>query len=279
MVKYCQIMAMEIGAWNVAKGLGDPARATLIEQGIEQLGADVLVLSEAFATDNGSTERAVDIVGSMGDMAIRLGYRVTEAPYEDSTPNPLAPEGFEQYLAVMSRNENTTTAVIRLRHRNAISIKTYEAATDSVISGIGTHFEDRQEDLRQDMALAAARQSGRPNTPFFIAGDLNAMYRSTLPAKLAGSSIAEKLSRVAPTARFKSLGQRFVQMADGGTMLAFKNHGFVDADWEHRSTMEYFGITFGQLDHILTRNLTTSNFTVHKLHGSDHRAISATIER
>jgi endonuclease/exonuclease/phosphatase family metal-dependent hydrolase len=66
-------------------------------------------------------------------------------------------------------------------------------------------------------------------------------------------------------------------MGDGGTMDLLADGGLTDADAKHHRTFTFSHVRLGQLDHIMTANVTADQFKVHKLSGSDHRAVSARI--
>jgi endonuclease/exonuclease/phosphatase family metal-dependent hydrolase len=274
-------MAVEVAAWNVAKGLGIEERASKVLEGIKRLDADVVILSEAFATDNStSPDFRSDVFGRVMEFAGANGYQSIDAPaYQDANTDRVgAPDGFEQYLMVLGRNDPMirSARTLRLGTRNAFSMQVADPKAHKELHIVGAHFDDRSESLRQYMA-ASLLEKVDLTRPLVLAGDLNAMHRGTISARLVRSKVAEMVAKRLPSERAKWLGQRLVEMGDGGTMDLLADGGLTDADAKHHRTFTFSHVRLGQLDHIMTANVTADQFKVHKLSGSDHRAVSARI--
>ncbi len=253
---------LQVAAWNVARGLSDPQRAPEIIQGIEALDADVVILSESH--DKERTE--VD-----SDFASRLGYSSLTVAYQDTVPH----SSDEQYLTALVRNNNARMEPVRLGTRTGITV--LGATPDTPLSIIGAHFDDRREYFRRGMAQSAIDE----HKPDVLLGDLNSMHGEDHKAQILHHPVVRGLSRALPHARMRSLATRLVEMADGGTMRMLHEAGMADADPAHTPTMRMLGRAVVQLDHILYReqDVFAQQFDVHRLNGSDHYAIAATVGR
>ncbi|HVX23968.1 MAG TPA: endonuclease/exonuclease/phosphatase family protein [Candidatus Saccharimonadales bacterium] len=274
-------MAIELAAWNVAKGLGIDERAPQVLEGIKRLDADVVVLSEAWATDdNTSPDFIHEVIGRTMEFAGRYGYRSYDpVPYKDAdTTRHGAPAGFEQYLLVMGRENPAVrwAQPIRLGTRNALSMHVTDPQAHHDVYMIGAHFDDRSEALRLGMASALLKRIDLQR-PFVLAGDLNAMHHDARSARFLRSKLAEMAASHLPGDRAKWLGSRLLEMGDGRTMGMLARAGLKEADPKHQRTFTFSHVRFGQMDHIMTNRVVTDQFKTHKLPGSDHRAISARI--
>lgn len=265
---------MRLAAWNVARGLSNteqeasPRRTQQIIDGIEQLDADVVILSEAY------NQRGIEPDAAQ-HLTQTLGYRALATPYEDSIAHQNEPSDFEQHLMILTRQDGALQPV-RLGGRNALAHQVMVDASPVTI--LGSHFEDRQETLRLGMAEAVVDMIDDGATPVVLAGDLNAMHRQDWRAHVLRHSLTRLAAQHAPHPRIRSLGTRLTEMADGTTIDTLLAAGLEDSDYHRTATMKLGGAALVQLDHIMTsRGIHSHNFQVDNLRGSDHRAISADI--
>lgn len=251
-----------MAAWNVARGLSDTDRHAQVEAGIESLDADVVILSESL-DDSGKPVNQ--------RFAAQLGYESLTVPYNDTEPHPSR----EQHITLLSRI-SIDASEVRLDTRNAIKATVPFASRPGSFDLFGAHFDDRDENTRLRMTAAFLEQANE-GVPTVLAGDLNSMYAEDRVATILRSGIVRGLAHNAPHPRIRSLGTRLTEMASGGAMNALVSAGFQDADTAHQPTMTKAGLKVA-LDHIVIRSgAGARDFQNHRLTGSDHRAISASI--
>lgn len=263
---------MKVAAWNVARGLSDPARFETVAEGVRELDADIVVVSEAF-------DRSGQAVRP--DYAEALGYRAFEIGYDDAEAHPSG----QQYLAVMSRVA-CSAAGVRLGCRNGLAVSAGIGRTGRRLELYAVHADDRDESKRLLMArtlLTAANdvQYGSLGSDIVpdvvIAGDLNNMPAGQMTARLLRSSPARTLAGMIPHQRYRSLAVRLADMARGEALSELELAGFRNANQMGEATMRQAGLSV-TLDHILQRGPgAASDFVVHDIPGSDHRAISAIV--
>ncbi len=268
-------MSVKIASWNIARGLSDPERLASITAGLQEMDADVVILSESMDKEG----RLAD-----PDFAKKLGYAAITTEYEDVEPHPSE----QQFLTVLYRQSpgvDIDTVRLGLGTRRALGVLVRHEGT--AMLGIASHFDDRSEDKRIAMVNALVEGIGKDERDWeyvFVAGDLNAMHPQDWRAKILGNRTAQIIARHIPEsikklARFKSLATRLTEMAKGTTMRLFSDLGFVDADPRRQATMLLAGKPAVQLDHILhTPDLDAKRFKAHTFAGSDHRAISVTLQ-
>jgi endonuclease/exonuclease/phosphatase family metal-dependent hydrolase len=259
---------IKLASWNVARRLSDPGRdkADAILRGIEQLDADVLVLSEAAAMSGRQVCNAAIRFGE-------LGYRIAGMiEYQDQVPHPSE----RQYLQVLTRLGAVAVKDITLATRQAAEITISGRPNQRAMRGIGWHQDDRSEQLRHGISVAALRED-----PDFLIGDANTHDPRTLRARMFRSKPGQILANHIPHARYRSLAQRNVGMAQGNSYATLTEWGgFVTANPKHIATKTVAGVPFSEVDHFLYRpdRVTIENFTVHNLiAGSDHYPISVDI--
>lgn len=254
---------MRLAAWNVARGLSNPEKHAQIEAGIEQLDADVVVLSE-------SIDNSGNLVNTR--FASQLGYEALTVPYRDSEVHPSG----EQHITLLSRIALDASEV-RLDTRSAIKAVMPGGEQDKPLHLFGAHFDDRSELARLRMAEAFLDIVSN-GLPTVLAGDLNSMHFEDRIAKLLRSGTVRGLARIAPHPRIRSLGTRLTEMATGSTMGVLESAGFTDADPNHEPTMTKAGLKVS-LDHFMLRgDIYAVDFTNQAVPGSDHRAIAITLQ-
>ncbi|HUC89488.1 MAG TPA: endonuclease/exonuclease/phosphatase family protein [Patescibacteria group bacterium] len=253
---------LKIAAWNVARGLSDPQRTPKIIDGIESLGADVVVLSESLKSDG----QYVD-----PDFAKKLGFYSMTVGYDDAQPHTSG----QQYLTMLAKLTYSAERMhqARLATRNGVIANMRLGSTSLRI--LGVHHDDRDEDKRLTMAACELASYD----PDVIAGDLNAMHGGDSAARVLNHPVTKALARMIPHARAHSLATRLTNMASGRTIMMMEDAGMTDADPEHRPTMIMHGRAIVQLDHIMyaEQRVRASDPQVHTFDGSDHYAISAFI--
>jgi endonuclease/exonuclease/phosphatase family metal-dependent hydrolase len=264
-------MSFKVASWNVAGGLDDNQTAPVLVEGIKRIDADVFVICEACGDD--------EIASQAEDFAKELGYTaILNVPYEDKEPRDGLFKNNSSIMA-MSRLPETRMDMTRLAVRNAIIMEIPDPDNHTIVKGIGTHLDDRREDLRNTMAGSIINQIS-PDSPMFVIGDLNAMHGHDLRAKLLHSNIARWAAKnLTPTTRLESLATRLNAMANGETLRLLGRAGLIDADSKHQPTMKMARIIpLVQLDHLLfNEHLLVKDFDTHPISGSDHKAISATL--
>ena len=253
----------QLAAWNLARGLSSEEKHVQVEEGIQSVQMDILVLSES-----------IDNTGLIKDpnYAKQLGFSSYTVPYDDLEHHPSG----EQYITLLSRIALHDVQPVWLGSRNVIKANITDPVTGQETNIFGAHFDDRSEAARKVMANALL-ESIKPDDRVVLAGDLNSMPTNDRVARILRSPAIRKAAALSPHPRVKSLATRLTDMATGDVMRLLEHRGFIDADSEHRPTMSIGPIGFA-LDHLMhTSNVVVNNFKVHKLPGSDHKAISATI--
>lgn len=274
-------MSIRVAAWNVERGLGNKHQGRIFD-GIKQLDSDIVVVSEAYGTDDTtSDELREDINGRIADFSEQQGYDYTQQiAYEEYDKRSLeeSPKGYETYLMVLGRQAIKGTDSIRLGGRNALSLDIIDDQTNIKIKGIAAHFDDRNESLRQSMVHSLVENLDT-NNPSILMGDLNALHANSWPARLLQTDVARLIANLSITKHMKLITNRAIEMSDGSVMRDLVDLGLRDADIHHNSTYKLGFITFGQLDHIMVAKLgvVDGSFKVNNFRGSDHKAISATI--
>ncbi len=269
------IKPTKVAAWNVAKGLGD-SRAEHIFEGINRLDAQVIFLSEAYLTDYRVTNE--EILDKVKNLAKINGYKMYETGYDDEGLEN-DPKRSNQHGVVLGRQALKGATVLRLGSRNAFQLSIFDEKSQSEIQAVAAHFSDKNESSRNGMANALISQLDL-DKPTLLLGDLNSMYRGSVPAKLLNSYFGKMgniVSKIHP--RTNSLAERLIGMADGSTMNILQQAGFKDGDQLNDSTFKFAGLSFGQLDHIMFAGPEiVARTTLHRdIKGSDHVPISAIV--
>lgn len=276
-------MSVKVAAWNVNRSLGNEYEGHIFS-GLEQLNADVVVLSEAFSTDDTTPDDLEDnVLTRVNSFADKMDYDfIGYIPYQESglrSPKE-SMLGEQTYLMVLGREVIRSTNLLRLYNRNAYELGIVDNQTGINIQGIATHFDDRHEYNRQKMMIdLIPNLDPSPSRPNLILGDFNAMPGNTREAQLLRTKTARFIADHSFTERMAIITKRSIEMANGSIMRKFSDIGFSDADHFHHSTYKLGKISFGQLDHILVAkpNIVAGSFEINNFPGSDHKAISAVI--
>jgi endonuclease/exonuclease/phosphatase family metal-dependent hydrolase len=276
-------MKIKITSWNIegrlshsgAKRRGTPDKIFLA---IKKLNADILVLLEAHS------EATLDDITHAKQLA-KLGYTIRSVPYQDDTY--LRTDTYTDKLSLMllSKLPIDKFEIIRLADiRNAFSAIIDIDKNSPKIRIIGLHLDDRQESTRLKQVADLSKIINQSQIPTMVLGDFNAMHGTDIwPATfLRSKPIAKITQSVSPI-----IASRAVEMASGSTLkLLESNTRLVDADSKHRptTTPKFRGaewlpsIRLIQIDHMyISPEIKISNFEISADGGSDHRAISTTI--
>lgn len=272
-------MSVRLAALNTAEGLGDLRLKPTIKS-IEKIDADIVVVSEAFATyEEDPTDKVTQIVCAIKDATDQLGYQVAYTPYEDaewgSDPTESYRPFFQRYLIVLGRSALLSSHLVRLNSRNALEMTVQDPDDYSIFRGFGVHFDDRANGNR---SLMACNLTGRlqPGEPAFLGGDLNVMNPNQPIARVMRSKPVKWIAQHTPTVRGQSLVTRPVDMAEGLAYSTLTDFGFEDADPNGQPTFRVAKVPLFTLDHIMTvGGLRAHDFERTSVPGSDHLAISA----
>lgn len=272
-------MSLKVATWNTLRGLADQSRAPEQLELIKRIDADVAIFTEAYG-DNEET-----VLDATLDVLSGLGYTYKTATYDDRDDR----QDRHGYL-VISR-VSSEFRVMSLLSRSVIAGMVIDPDTFEPIEFVGAHLDDRTETRRLKAVKDLPSIIGRTG-PAIFAGDLNTFDGNSRRAHLVRrlAPIAQLLENGEPEfgvahlslkdklARAGSLGRRVGEMAEGTAFAALEKQGFTSADSMQQPTYTFAGRDLLQLDHIMTRSLETSDFTIYpERSGSDHYAISTVI--
>lgn len=276
-------MSVKVATWNVKRSLGNEYEG-LIFDGLEQLNADVVVINEAFSTDDSTPEGLKDdVLARVNNFADKMNYDfIGYIPHQESGSRGLKESvpGERTYMMVLGREVIKSTNLLRLYNRNAYELDIVDKQTGINIQGIAAHFDDRNEFFRQKTMIdLMSNLDPSPSRPNLLLGDFNAMPGNTRAAQLLRTKTARFIANHSFTERMSTITNRSIEMANGSIMRKLSDIGFKDADLFHHSTYKLGKISFGQLDHILVAkpNIVAGSFEINNFSGSDHKAISAII--
>jgi endonuclease/exonuclease/phosphatase family metal-dependent hydrolase len=281
---------LKIASWNTEDALSKAQKFEAVVERVKSVDADVVSLSEAFsetALCDPSSREATCLVAARTMLAV-AGYGSFFGLYQDTDGRK-----DRHGLMMLSRTEHEDDAWLNfdLGSRQAAGLYVGELS----LTVVGLHLDDRKEITRiaQANSLLDQLDDDEPNV---VMGDLNTMHRGDRRATVLRTMgpLARRLPSTDPgdpkpngkvsriVHRTGSLSSRLSSMASGYTMDILTNNGYRDADPSHQPTMK-----FVQLDHVMTNftsvptELSVTGFEVHAdtSDESDHRLISATIER
>lgn len=263
----------KIVAWNIKDGFDGPDALAIAEKIISQ-EPDVVFLSEASKQTGGKPAEVINLLReAVGPIA--------EVDYGDKD----ARRDTHSFIGIACK-EYGIPVVRQMAGRRGLL---YSAGGVSIL---GYHGLDRKyRGTRNDHEIQRVIQAEDAldvlagAAPAIIAGDLNTMHGSDPNAQLlrAAGWLSDLLPAGEPgepqskIARVGSLAQRLSAMAFGDSLSVLENAGFVDADPHHAGTKAMVGNFLNvQLDHILTRGVTTTGFEVVPADGlSDHDMVTA----
>ena len=278
-------MAIKIASWNVEgrlSGYQKSGRGTTahILREIDRLDADVLVLPEFYINS-----LPAEVKKRLG----ALGYKVLEAIYDDVGREPYERERWgEERIGLLSRLPVSNVREIRPGGlRSLVTCDVTEPETGQKLRVAAIHLEDRTEAMRVMQAEALVKIVNEEAVPTILLGDFNAMWHKGR-ARLLTSVPVRVIAKCVPHEELRSVAVRVTEMAAGEALrILAERTSLCDADARRRPTttpkMRFTpylpSVRLLQLDHMLvTPDVSVNDFTVHGDGGSDHRAISATLD-
>lgn len=276
-------MSIRVASWNTEgrlgwiarKGRGSPNR---IVDALLGLDADVIFLPEAFGvrTAKGVNERLR-----------QAGYAWHDAQYRDAgkPPQPGDSNPHNRFLYRIPLILHSEARYADIRTMQTVIV--LDPATHQEIRIMGIHLDDRSETLRIAQVEDLADHVLLDKRPTVLMGDFNAVYRAGI-ARFIGSGFMKFVARMMPNARARSLLVRLSDMATGTALdYLLSQARLQEADPAHQPTMTLKtrgflwlpSLRIVQLDHMLySDSLSVTGYAIAADGGSDHRAISATVE-
>lgn len=275
-------MNVTIAAWNTeqrlttltAKRRGTPEH---ILSSIEKLKADILVLPEAY-------QNAPD-VGV--DEALRsMGYSWVDARYDDLDREDEF-DGAMPHMRVLSKLPIVSHSIHRWGGVRNLPVVIIQADAKTQLRVIGTHLDDRNEQLRTRQMKELIPFINASDMPTVMLGDFNAMHGKGR-AKIYGHKTARQLAAKVPHSEIRFVLTRLSDMATGSILAGLEAKTRLrDIDPTRRPTttpkmrdIEWMpSIRLAQIDHILiSPDIRALDFKIARDGGSDHRALSATLQ-
>jgi endonuclease/exonuclease/phosphatase family metal-dependent hydrolase len=171
--------------------------------------------------------------------------------------------------------------------RNMLYGDIQDPASGQSIRVFGIHLDDRRESLRLKQVKALCREVARSPLPVLLAGDFNAMHSTQWSARLLRSPVVSVPTSLLPNTLLRSLLERVADMARGTVLLQLESvSGLHEVDSAHRATTTlklrgfdaFPSIRLIAIDHIYIGDaIESTNFSISRDGGSDHRALSVTL--
>lgn len=269
-------MKATIAAWNIQEGLAIPARSRQLVEGIKQLDADVITLSDAYWPGNPLHTLDMALVEEAKADLDAEGYSTFELAYEDDNdPYP------SRYMLGLARVACRQSGV-NLDGRNALAISVVpdRQTSEKELQVYGVHLDDRSESRRVAQAYAILNEFDTYAAQAVI-GDFNSLNKTTISARIIGSTLgtldsADHISRRVPD-RIRAVASKLGGMASGTTLDVVRAAGLQETDDKPSGT---FPSRFPLLQ--LDRCMVTPGIEVHQQRqphraGSDHRAIKVSL--
>lgn len=269
-----------VAAWNVQECLAIPEQSQEVTEAVLRLGADVVMLTDAYWLGNPLHGAQADVAETALARFQSEGYKTYPVGYGDIQGHWPG----RHLLGLARGTASCAEANIGVSHGPLITI------TDGVspIHILGAHFSDRYEGTRVEQAHAVGTIMRRHfGDPFVLAGDLNCTNAGDgFMIGLLKSNLTRRLAELTPPSRprnnFESVHgrpnklQRLSQMMTGEALKVLEDYGLNDANHDNAPTFPAKR-PFVSLDHIMYKGVETSDFCTHRLPGSDHLAVSAKI--
>lgn len=275
-------MNLVIAAWNTEQRLttlttkrrGTPGH---ILTSIKKLHADVLVLPEAYQNEPDSGV----------DQALKdMGYAWVDARYDDLDREEEF-NGAMPHMRVLSKLPIVSFELHRWGGVRNLPVVIIQADATTQLRVIGTHLDDRNEEFRIRQMNELVPFITSTDMPTVMLGDFNAMHAKGR-AKLYGHKAARQLAAKVPHAEMRFVLTRLSDMATGSILAGLEAKTRLrDIDPTRRPTttpkmrdIEWMpSIRLAQIDHILvTPDIRALDFKIAHDGGSDHRALSATLQ-
>ena len=278
---------MKIATWNVEGRLSRFAQESMrgspeqIIREIERLDADVLFLPEAF-------DKSRPVEDHILSMIDELEYAKFEASYDDIGDRQYAAT-INPHMMLLSRVPLQSSKIVRLGgSRNAVLAQVDEPQTGKSLRIICVHLDDRSETNRIKQVNDLVPLIKSSNVPTIVMGDFNAMHKESLSARVLRTFLVKRAVRHWPHARSKDIMHRLLEMATGDTMSRILGQTkLIDIDSKMRPTttpkmrgQEWMpSVRMVQIDHMfVSPDVKAAHFEIGRDGGSDHRAISATLQ-
>jgi len=283
---------IKIASWNIegrlapyaSIGRGSPSH---ILESIEELNADILLLVEAYGTDQ---EKDIPIGPEIDKKLQDLGYTIKDVDYDEGGDIRIDPAEYKPRFRLLYRNSVKGITVIRLaKLRNALVVTCIDEATNTAFRFIGIHLDDRSEALRQNQLTDLIPIINSSRVPTIMMGDYNAMHGTTLRAHIIKLRLIKTLLTHVPIHKhIRYVFKRTIEMANGSTLGSIESEtGLYDVDKKKRPTAtmkmrphEWMpSIRLIDIDHMfISEDVIVNSFVISKFDGgSDHRIISANI--
>ena len=283
-------MKLRVASWNIEgrlsrfteSGKGSPEG---IVDEIEALDADILTLPEAYDNTKG-------IAPGVEDRLRGLGYKALKVPYENGGPVRRFEATQETHYMVLSKFDFAKHRTIRLgdlRSMPVFSVEDPETHNEIPITFFGIHLDERSSAYRLSQVDDFAKELEGTEGSVVAMGDFNDMHTGSRGSKLFGMKAVKAAASLLGQGSMGQLAGFAYEMAQGKAMAQIEAVTELrDADPLHRATTTpklrsvpfMPAIRMIDIDHILiSPGLKVSDYTVMRHDGgSDHRAISATIE-
>lgn len=274
---------MKIASWNVEgrltlstkKRRGTPEK---ILDMIEEIGADVIVLPEAY---NQAPAPGVD------ERLAEMGYAWRDVKYDERNREFIEGLNDNLYIRILAKLEIIKTEALKWNDiRGLVSITVKDPVSSQSVRFIATHLDERKETSRLMQLKEAVTFINSSNLPTVMLGDFNAMHDDAR-SRFIRSRLVRVLASLILHHRIKGRVQTLMGMAEGSSLKFLESKTSLrDIDPKHRPTttpklreMEWMpSIRLAQIDHIfVSSGIRTTDFKVFEDGGSDHRAISADI--
>lgn len=259
-------MTLEIAAWNIKEGLAQAHEAPEIIERIMRMGAEIVVLSDAFSLENDLHGSSAEVLSSSVDALAAEGYTYHGAEYADGWHH-------DRNIVVLSRLALSSVYPVFLYPRNTLQLTLHDQESELDWNITAAHFHDRGELLREITADHYIRNLDL-SRPTVLAGDLNTMDPSSVTARVLRSPLTQMAAKML-RGRQRYNAERFIDMAKGdsyGLLELFLQ----DADPSHQPTFPARQ-PVAQLDHIMVSDLIeVENYSVGvRSRASDHLPVCA----
>lgn len=275
-------MNIRIAAWNVEQRLttltikrrGTPEH---ILASIKKLNADILVLPEAY-------QNTPDI--GVDEELRRMGYSWIDIRYDDLGREDEF-SGAMPHMRVLSKLPITSSEIHRWGGIRNLPVITVQVDSETQLRIIGTHLDDRNEELRTRQVDELIPYINASTMPTVMLGDFNAMHGKGR-AKLYSHKAARQMAAKVPHPEIRFALTRLSDMATGSILARLEAETPLrDIDPTRRPTttpkmrdIEWMpSIRLAQIDHILlSPDVRALDFKIARDGGSDHRGLSATLQ-
>jgi len=270
---------MTVGVWNALNQFGNE-RASAAVRTVEGMNVDVLFIGETALLGAERGEHYAEATEVMRGLDYSVSWTTDYYPGPKDRPNQ----------AVMSMWSRIGGHISRQPLGNRYGLVWTSPNTELRV--VGTHPDDKNRQLRNASAQALVAYLQNRGGAQVLMGDLNDMHPDSRRAKsmraigrlvqVSEEDFYEKRTSEPLSATIRrEVGGRVTRlhgMSSGSSLEIYREAGYADADPHHRPTVHLGPLPVFQLDHILGKEVTFSDFTRHPRDGSDHRPITAVVE-